>query len=131
LTIFFTVYTAALKFLGFNIFKYPSNSFKFSFVGIIFLILSLVYSTFQCVGVFSLLRYSDKDVSDAVQKSDHILSWALVVTLISTILNRIFILLTNCGLSKRIYHVIQSIEDLDSLVRNENLTLLLILNGDL
>lgn len=131
LTIFFTVYTAALKFLGFNIFKYPSNSFKFSFVGIIFLILSLVYSTFQCAGVFSLLRYSDKDVSDAVQKTGNILSWALAFTLISTFFNRIVLLLSNCGLCKRLYHVIHSIENLDFLVRNENLTLLLILNGDL
>lgn len=120
LTIFFNVYTVILKFLGFNIFKYPSNSFKLSFFGISFLILSVVYSTFQCVGIFSLISYSDKDVSAAVQKSDHILSWALVVTLISTIFNRIFILLINCGLCKRIYHLIQSIEDLDSLVRNEN-----------
>lgn len=118
LRLYFTVFTFALKVLGFNVFKYPSSSLKFSFLGIIFFVLCLFCTSVHCVTTFfSSFRYDGQDVSAAVERTDKILSYSVIVSIVSTDIARISILIINFGLCRKIFHVIQDVEDLDSEVR--------------
>lgn len=96
-----------LQVLGATIFKYPSEKFQYSKVGLLALLLNVGLVIVQiCLSGYSIHLLSEKKVTVV-----YLLTLILTITMIVT---RALVIVFNFLLSRKIYNVFESLEKIDT-----------------